>query len=209
MILYPKKSYKTVIVINRCIMNIFQVIMLLIAAYFSYQVYLHINKLEDANSTTSNGSEASTSDLVQKADESFLDGEYKQAVLFLQEAYAKDPQDFEVLSKLGYVTAMGGNNEQALMYYNKALQIDPSDVSLLNKTASVYRSLKQYDKAKALLEKSISLEPNNKVTYFNYGNLLSDMDNKAGAVTMYQRALQIDPGFKEAKDEIENIKAKD
>ena len=102
--------------------------------------------------------------------------------------------------------AMQDQNEQALTYYKKALQLEPENTSLCKKIASVYRNLKQYDKAKELLERSIALDSTDKTTYYNYGNLLVDMNEKDKAMQMYKKALKIDPDFKEAKNEINRVK---
>lgn len=187
-------------------MNIFQIIMLLAAAYFSYRVYLHIQTLEDPDVLKTRRYTHTVNELIQSADNSFINGNYKQAALFLQEAYEQNQDDVEVLEKLGFVLAMQGEYESALTYYNKALQIEPKDALLCNKTATAYRNLGQYNKAQELLQHSIALDPSNKATYFNYGNLLIDMNDKDKAVEMYKKALEIDSGFKEAKDALDELK---
>jgi len=187
-------------------MNLFQIVMLLVAAYFAYQVYKHIHTLKDTDIKSAKYNFDDVDRLIKDADKAFLDGNYKQASLFLQKAYAQNQHDLEILVKLGYVMAMQDQSELALTYYKKALQIEPKNTSLCNKAASAYRNLKQYDKAKELLERSIALDSTDKTTYYNYGNLLVDMNEKDKAIQMYKKALKIDPDFKEAKDEINRMK---
>ncbi len=187
-------------------MNLFQIAMLLVSTYFAYQVYKHIHTLKDTDTKSAKYGIDDVDGLVKNADNSFLDGNYKQASSFLQKAYAQNQHDLEILVKLGYVMAMQDQNEQALTYYKKALQLEPENSSLCKKIASVYRNLKQYGKAKELLERSIALDSTDKTTYYNYGNLLVDMNEKDKAVQMYKKALKIDPDFKEAKNEINRVK---
>jgi len=43
------------------------------------------------------------------------------------------------------------------------------------------------------------------MTYFNYGNLLVDMNESEKAKEQYQKALELDSDFKEAKEELEKL----
>jgi tetratricopeptide (TPR) repeat protein len=44
------------------------------------------------------------------------------------------------------------------------------------------------------------------VTYYNYGNLLVDMQHNEEAVAMYEKAIEINPDFAEAKEELAKLK---
>jgi len=46
------------------------------------------------------------------------------------------------------------------------------------------------------------------VTYYNYANLLVDMQRFAEAFVMYEKALEINPELSEAKTEMDKIKDK-
>ncbi len=194
-------------------MSIFQVIMLLLAAFFAYKVYEHVQTLEDDVMHNEVGNKDSFSpfswqELVQKADTAFTQNDLKRALALLLEADEKKPNNSEILSKLGYLFAQEKNQEQALIYLQKALHVQKDDNLLYNQIASVYKELKQFDNAKEALQKSVNIDDTYKITYYNYGNLLCDTQEYNEALKMYEKALKLDPDFKEAKEEIENIRLK-
>jgi tetratricopeptide (TPR) repeat protein len=55
------------------------------------------------------------------------------------------------------------------------------------------------------LRSSLAINDKNAITYYNYGNLLVDIDNTDEAINMYKKAIEIEPDFKEAKEELEKL----
>jgi hypothetical protein len=61
---------------------------------------------------------------------------------------------------------------------------------------------KQYDSAAWYFEQVAALSPQNAEVYYNLGNTYYRLNRIAPAVLNYQRALNIDPDYKEAKDNL-------
>src|SRR5947199_7094884 len=62
--------------------------------------------------------------------------------------------------------------------------------------------LKQYDSALYYYEQLAAQKPRNAEIYYNIGNTYYRLNRIGHAVLNYQRALKIDPGYKEAKDNL-------
>ncbi|MCW8953734.1 MAG: tetratricopeptide repeat protein, partial [Sulfurimonas sp.] len=74
-----------------------------------------------------------------------------------------------------------------------------------NSMASVYRANGEFVSAKMHLTESLEINNENPVTYYNYGNLLVDMQHPDEAKEMYKKALEINPDFDEAKEEFDKL----
>ena len=200
-------------------MTVFQLLMLGASAYFAFKIYEHIQTLKDSEENSLNNfenQESRTADafsifspeaLVQRADEAFENDDYQKALAFLIEANAKAPNNGEILFKLGYILQQSGDLDEAIKYFKEALEVDKNNEYIHNSMASIYRSRGEFTSAKLHLKASLDIEDENPITYYNFGNLLVDMQNNEEAVQMYEKALELNPEFTEAKEELEKLKA--
>jgi tetratricopeptide (TPR) repeat protein len=205
-------------------MTVLQLLMLGASAFFAFKIYQHIQTLEDKQNNNNQGfapsqdekdeqyaeaiqtlSPYSAQELVQSADEAYENDDAKKALALLSEANIKEPNNSEILFKLGFISSKVGDNSMAIRYYKQSLDLDKNDEFVHNSLASVYRAEKEYASAKMHLNDSLDLNDTNPVTYFNYGNLMIDMKNEDVAEDMYAKALEIDPEFQEAKTELEKL----
>jgi tetratricopeptide (TPR) repeat protein len=207
-------------------MTLFQLLMLGASAYFAYKIYEHVQTLKDPEEHSNdrdsyqgsqdvNVVQERTADsfstflpevLVERADEAYENDDLQKALALLHEADAKAPNNDEILFKIAYILQKSGDDEEALKYYKKALEIDKNNEFIHNSMASIFRSRGEFTSAKMHLKSSLDIDDSNPVTYYNYGNLLVDMQHNEEAVEMYERALELDPEFNEARDEIEKLK---
>lgn len=200
-------------------MTLFQLLMLGASAFFAYKIYEHVQTLKDNQDmekddiqeniprTVEAFSIFSPEALTQRADEAYELEDYSKALALLNEAHAKDPENAEILFKMGYVFAKNQNVDEAVNAYKKALEIDQENEYVHNSLASLYRSQNEYASARMHLNASLNINDTNPATYYNYGNLLVDMKNKEEAIKMYEKALELDPDLTPALDELNKLKA--
>ncbi|MEA1955680.1 MAG: tetratricopeptide repeat protein [Campylobacterota bacterium] len=204
-------------------MTVFQLLMLGASAYFAFKIYEHIQTLQDPegkdnhNSSVNNHvnnnvqtidafSPFDADELIQKADVAFEEEDYKKALAFLLEANNKASNNPDTLFKIGYILQKQNDNDEALSYYKQALEFDKKNEYIHNSLASIYRENREYISAQMHLRDSLALDNTNPITYYNYGNLLVDMDNSEEAINMYEKAIEINPDFEEAKVELETLR---
>lgn len=199
-------------------MTLFQIIMLAASGYFAFKIYEHIQTLKDVSQEEETSSEDvprtaeafstfSPESLIQRADEAFENDDKEKALALLIEANAKDKNNEDTLFKIAYILGQQGNLDEALEYYKEALDLDERNEFVHNAIASIYRQKEEYASAKMHLNASLEIDDTNPVTYYNFGNLLVDMNKKDEAIKMYEKAVELQPDFDEVKEELEKLRA--
>ncbi len=190
-------------------MTLFQLVMLGASAFFAYKIYEHIQTLEDPDKSQDRSADAfstfDSSSLIEKADEAMDKGDLQKALAIYTEADIKEPKNAQTLFKKGYVLAKQGRDDEAIECYKEAAQIDANNTSIHQAMASLYRKMGEFASARNQLNLSLDIDDKNPITYYNYGNLLVDMEHKEEAKEMYKKALALDNDFKEAKEELEKL----
>jgi len=197
-------------------MTVFQLLMLGASAFFAFKIFQHIQTLQDPESQRdeSNQDEIKSAEafspfepeaLVEKADAAFEEKDFQRALALLNEANAKDQQNSEILFKIGYILQQTKDNEEALNYYKQALDVDKDNEFIHNSIASIYKANGEFISAKMHFHASIDIDDSNAITYYNFGNLLVEMKHQQEAKDMYEKALEINPDFMEAKEELEKL----
>ena len=197
-------------------MTTFQLLMLGASAFFAFKVYQHIQTLQDPQSTNENSSDDEVQDantfspfdpeaLIEKADVAFEEGDMQKALALLIEANAKERQNSDIVFKIGYILQQLGDNDEALNYYKDALESDKNNEFIHNSIASIYRANGEFVSAKMHLRESLEIDDQNAITYYNFGNLLVDMEKPEEAKEMYKHALEVNPEFSEAKEELDKL----
>ena len=204
-------------------MTVFQLLMLGASAFFAFRIYEHIQTLQEPeqknnesfdveideedkdNRTADAFSTFSPEALVLRADEAFENRDHQKALALLNEANAKEANNPEILFKIAYILQDGGDNEEALKYYKQALEVDKENEFIHNSMASIYRKSGEFTSAKIHLKASLEIDDENPITYYNYGNLLVDMSNNEEAIMMFEKAIEVNPDFEEAKEELAKL----
>ncbi len=199
-------------------MTVFQLLMLGASAFFAFKIYEHIQTLQEPqdnnyddtqeneqNRSADAFSTFSPEALVQKADIAFEAEDFVRALALLNEANAKEPNNSEIIFKIAYILQKSGDNEESIKYYKQALELDKENEFIHNSMASIYRENSEYTSAKIHLKASLDIDGENPITYYNYGNLLVDMENFEEAAMMYEKAIELNPDFLEARDELAKL----
>ncbi|MGZ8546134.1 MAG: tetratricopeptide repeat protein [Sulfuricurvum sp.] len=195
-------------------MSTFAIIMLAATAFFAYQIYRHINTLEDQKGqksepvtaviklTTANTSAA----LIDEADESYSEGDLERALDKLTKANVLFPNNPEILNKIAFVNGKLGNAQSAIEWYKQSLELEANDDLTHNAIASMYKEEGSFILAKEHYEKALQIDDEYAVTYYNYGNLLADMGEFQKAKAMYGRALELQEDFPEAHAALSSLR---
>jgi len=197
-------------------MTVFQLLLLGASAFFAFRIYEHIQTLQEPEKprddlnqneqkSASTFSPFDPEALIEKADIAFEEKDFQRALALLSEADAKDSQNSEILFKIGYILQQTNDNDEALNYYKKALEVDKDNEFIHNSIASIYRINGEYTSAKMHLHASIEIDDKNPITYYNFGNLLVEMQHPEEAKEMYKKALMLNSKFSEAKEELEKL----
>ncbi len=192
-------------------MTIFQLILLAAAAFFAYQVYMHIQNIdEDAEPLSMQEpeqieSEPSVDELIEAADQAYMDGQIEEAQRRLEEVVERYPEVAEGLNKLAFVLAKQEKLDEARRLYEASLRIDNNDDMTHNAMATLLVRMDRLDEAAQHYEMALGIDESYEVTWFNYANLMQLRNENDRAKEMYAKALEINPDFEEAKEELEKL----
>lgn len=194
-------------------MSIFTIIMLAIAGFFAYQVYRHIQTLEDKKETSTampvESSKPQNEDasfaLIGEADEAYEEGDLERAQDKLVRANQVSKNNPEILNKLGFVEGKLGHFDEAIKHYEQSLSLDDNDDLAHNALASIYKDKGEFAQAQEHYEEALNIDSQYAVTYYNYGNLLVVMGETAKAKEMYVKALSLDGELQAARTALEEL----
>lgn len=201
-------------------MTLFQIILLAGAVFFAWKIYKFVlNMSEDGPNLPSDTEVApkrapqtpvypgqqTTASLLDKADAAYEAGKPADARIYLERAEKADPDNPEVLNKLGFVLAKEGDLEGALLKYERSLAIDPGDDLTHNALAGVLRQLGRYDEAQDHYKSAASIDDSYAETYFGYGELLAEKNDHDGARMMFEKTLELDPNHDKARQALERL----
>jgi len=186
-------------------MSTFQILMFAATLFFAYQIYRHVQTLEDSDPKNvqpdiPEAATVSADGLVDEADKAYEAGEMENAKASLEEASRIAPENPEILNKLAFVTAKTGERLNAIELYERSLALDENDDLTHNAIASLYRLERAYERAQDHYLKALEIDDTYAQTYYNYGNLLVDMGEIDEARTMYKRALELQSDFSQARE---------
>ena len=181
-------------------MTLFQLLMFAATLFFAYQIFRHVQTLDDSKAPDIvDRAVFSASGLVEEADNAYERGEMERARISLAEAWRLEPENPEILNKLAFVTAKTGDRRRAIELYERSLELDENDDLTHNAIASLYRAERVYERAQDHYLKALAIDDAYPQTFYNYANLLADMGQIDQARSMYQRALELQNDFSEAR----------
>lgn len=195
-------------------MSTFAIIMLAATAFFAYQIYRHVQTLEDpvekneepapvfTEPVVTNKSAA----LIDEADEAYSEGDLERALDKLNRANLLFADNPEILNKLAFINGKLGNVDKAVELYVRSLELDESDDLTHNALASMYKAQGSLALAQEHYERALEIDDNYAITYYNYGNLLNAMGENEKAAQMYSHALSLREDFPEAQEALEKLK---
>jgi len=135
----------------------------------------------------------------------------QEEVTLLQEMLRKDPSNGEAWIKLGNILMDTNRFNEAVDSYQKALDIDPKNVDVRVDMGVCYRNSGRPDAAEKEFRKAIELNPSHVTAHKNLAIVLAyDLNDAAGAVKEFEKALQLAPNAPDAeriKVEIQKLKA--
>jgi tetratricopeptide (TPR) repeat protein len=129
-------------------------------------------------------------------------GRYEEAETLLVEAARAHPQSAELLRLLGGVFFLGGRPLNAAVALKKAEAIAPLDDRSRFTLVMAYVALGHRDWARPELEKLAAAAPANPLYVYWTGRLDYDQGQFASAAKDFERAIELDPRFTRAHDNL-------
>ena len=155
-------------------MTIFQLLMLGASAFFAFRIYEHIQTLQDPQKKEDNANEigndenvARTADsfstfdvstLIDNADEQRGEENLDKALAIYREANIKEPENAEVLFKMGYTLFELQRYDEAVDSILESLEYDDKNPFAYKTVSEVYKALGDEVKADEYYKKAVELD---------------------------------------------------
>ena len=121
-------------------------------------------------------------------------GDLKNAILFLNKAISIDPKKGAAYYNRALIYDKLNQKEEAIKDYNIALVYNPDwALVILNNRSNLFLETGRFMEAKLDLDYLIILKSNNFLYYSNRAYARLKMNDISGAVSDYQKALQLKP----------------
>ena len=125
-------------------------------------------------------------------------GNHQQAMQWMQQAIAIDPNHASIHCNYGNVLRNLGQLQPALASYERALELNPNYAEAYSNRGIVLRELKRLDEALACYERALELNPNYVEAHSNYGVTLHDLGRFEEALNSHDNALKLNKNYPKA-----------
>lgn len=125
---------------------------------------------------------------------------YKQPVVLKEPVHKKMEKNITALGAVKAVEAFIKMKADTAHYY--------TDWISMNFIAEQLLSLKRYEDAKVIAENNVAAFPDKDLILFTMGKVYEALNRKQDAVRFYKKALDISPGYEEAKNRLKELEGK-
>ena len=144
-------------------------------------------------------------ELITIADRSADEGDWLEVKKAMQSAQILEPDNPEVLRRLGMALMNMNDFTSAKEVFEHLLSLDPQDDLAEGSLANALHKLGEEEAAIAHHQRAIELDGTYAPHAYNYANTLYDLGRKEEALTWYRKAYELDPNLEEAKKMIEEM----
>src|SRR6266850_125030 len=127
---------------------------------------------------------------------------FQKAIAHCVEYLRSRPNDGRVLTRLGITFIATGRLEEAIAAFRRAAVAAPTDADAQLNLASALHDHRDFQEALVYAQQALALRPADAQTHHLVGRLLALLGRVDEARTHFTRALQIDPGNADAKEDL-------
>jgi len=120
------------------------------------------------------------------------------------------PLDFAHQLRLGQLCRIGGQPDKAITNLERAQTLaaaSSEQAAVLTEAGLVFEARRQYDRAYKSFSQAIECAPQQPDNYFRAGLALKGLKDYAEALTMFQKAVTLDPKHREAHRQLATVSA--
>jgi len=115
-----------------------------------------------------------------------------QEIKTLEDRIATEPNNTEILLKLGHLLNDSGFYEKAIKRYKNYLTMKPNEPDVIVDMGVCYFQLGDFNSAISTMESAIKINPNHQIANFNLGIVNSSAGNHDEALVWWKKAVEID-----------------
>jgi tetratricopeptide (TPR) repeat protein len=132
----------------------------------------------------------------------FSAGLYDRAAAHYQVYLTARADDVDALTNFGIALVAAGRNDEAVLQFDRAVALDPENGRSRRNLANALVDAKRYDEAAVHAARAVSLRSDDPAALDLLGRVLAYQGKLAEAVSAFERALEVDPGYQEAREHL-------
>ncbi|MEW5820640.1 MAG: tetratricopeptide repeat protein [Cyanobacteriota bacterium] len=121
-------------------------------------------------------------------------------VLFSNNCYSQESQDYTYYYNLGYAKLVDGSFEKAIEIFNHTLELKPDCSEAYLGLGIAHRQLNQLEKALEATNKALETDPEYFKAYYNLGLIYEQIGNKQEALNAFKTFYKRVPEAKNIPD---------
>jgi len=121
--------------------------------------------------------------------------DFDNAIQILQQGLQQYPDNLELLKDEAYITFLGRDYKRALQIGKMITEREDADVQSFQILGLTYKAIANYKDADKLYKTGLKKFPKSGVLYSEYGDMLTQYDNKRGAIVQWEKGISADPNY--------------
>ena len=121
------------------------------------------------------------------------EGDLERSLAAYSQLYERDPDNIELMLRLGRIYRHLARYEDALQILKKAQALGGDTDEVLYSLAKTYKRMRDYDKAADYFTRAIEIKPDHAHAYDRLGNLYVLTGETRKAIEVYKQGLRADP----------------
>jgi len=134
---------------------------------------------------------------------------YNEVIEWAQKGLKVNPSDYRIIETMGeayfYLNQYDLSLKNMQKYIDYAPNAERVSVAYFF-MGEIYRIKRKYNHAEISYTTAVRLEPNLSVWWYRLGSVREALGDYAGSLTAYERAVKLNPSYKEALDGAERVK---
>ena len=121
--------------------------------------------------------------------------DFTGAVQVLEDGLKQYPDNLEMLKDEAYINYLGRDFQHSLEIGKGIVAREDADVQSYQILGLTYKAIADYKEADKMYKAAIKKFPNSGVLYSEYGDMLTQYDNKHGAIVQWEKGIEVDPNY--------------
>lgn len=138
---------------------------------------------------------AEQKDAEKEAREMYEEGNYQDAISYLQALLKKEPNNPVYWGRLGSAYAQLNNFKESTAALKQAIKLDPKNVQAMYNLSIVYSENGSHKEAQKIIQQALKLNPKNAMLQASLGNVLIDEQKYDKAKKVYEQIVEAKPDF--------------
>ena len=128
-----------------------------------------------------------------KAIAALNEGNYEEAIIYLEKVLSVIPEHIPAQSALAQVYLKQNQIDKSLDIYNTLIQLEPDNKDLYRDVANIYLDTNRIDDAIKVYQDILKIDPNDINTHNALANLYLEQNNNTQAIMQYENIMQLQP----------------